>query len=231
MQFARAVRAPLGVAAVVAACLLTAAPAGAHTPAVKAGCIDGRAVLTVGLGGYDGRRANTVEVVDNDRSIEDSEFREAFRRSFSRTGRTPHAFRVTVRAWDDPRWSRGWSFTREHRVPVCAPPPPPPAGTGAAVAPEPPPAPAPAPPPPTPASTTVETTTTTTTTPVFTWPTTRPEAVVVPASAESGPPVTRADVVLPLALGALLLLGGPAVLIVLRRRLRNRPQGIRRRSI
>jgi len=122
MQLARVVRAPLHVVAAVALGLLTAVPAAAHTPTLKSGCVDGNAVLTVGLTRYDGSRSNSVAVEDNGRSVEDSGFRESFRRSYSEPGTVEHAFTVTVRAWDDSEWDRGWSFSRTLTVPACVTP-------------------------------------------------------------------------------------------------------------
>lgn len=216
MQFARAVRAPLCVAAAVASAgLLAAAPASAHTPSLKSGCVDGNAVLTVGLTRYDGRRSNAVTVEDNGRSLEDGRFRESFRRSYSEPGTVEHVFTVTVRAWDDPRGERGWSFTRRLTAPPCVTPTTTTTTTVPAT---------------TTTTTTVTTTTpvetttttTTTTTPLtFDWPTTQRKALVVPAADDRGLPDTGADVTVPLVLGVLLLSGGTAVLFVLRRRLRR----------
>ncbi|MEU4768334.1 LPXTG cell wall anchor domain-containing protein [Actinosynnema sp. NPDC023794] len=214
MQFARAVRASLCVAAAVASAgLLAAVPASAHTPSLKSGCLDGNAVLTVGLTRYDGRRSNSVTVEDNGRSVEDGRFRESFRKSYTEPGTVEHVFTVTVRAWDDPRWERGWSFTRRLTVPACVTPTTtitttavPVTTTTVTTA--------------TPVETT--TTTTTTTTPLtFDWPTTQRKALVVPAANDSGLPDTGADVTVPLVLGVLLLSGGTVVLFVLRRRLRR----------
>ncbi len=216
MHFARAVRAPLHVAAVVAAaCLLAAVPASAHTPSLKAGCVDGNAVLTVGLTRYDGRRSNSVSVEDNGRSVEDRRFRESFRSTYSGPGTAGHVFAVTVRAWDDPRWERGWSFRKTLTVPACVTPTTTvPATTTPTVT----------------TTTPVESTTTTTTTTAtstttapltFDWPTTQRKAVVVPAANDSGLPDTGANVTVPLVLGVLLLSGGVVVLFVLRRRLQR----------
>ncbi|MBP2337899.1 hypothetical protein JOF41_004077 [Saccharothrix coeruleofusca] len=201
------------VAAVIAAtCLATTAPAAAHTPALKAGCADGRAVLSVELRDYDGRRANRVRVDDGGESIEDRSFRSHFRRAYTGSGDAVRAFTVTVRAWDDPKWSRGWSFHRELTTPVCAAPaaaaPVAATTTTAAV------------------TTVVETTTaalTTTTTPplTFVWPTARLTASVVPAAADRDLPDTGADVVVPLAVALLVLAGGITVLVVQRRRIRG----------
>lgn len=222
MPFARAVRASLCVAAAVAAAgLLAAVPASAHTPALKSGCVDGNAVLTVGLTRYDGRRSNSVTVADNGRAVEDRPFRESFHKSYSEPGTVEHVFTVTVRAWDDPRWARGWSFTRTLTVPACVTPPPTtttttttvPVTTTAPVTTT------------TPIETTTTvttTTTTTTTTPLtFDWPTTQRKAAVVPAANDRGLPDTGANVTVPLVLGVLLLSGGVVVLFVLRRRLRR----------
>lgn len=218
MQFARAVRASLCVAAAVASAgLLAAVPASAHTPSLKSGCLDGNAVLTVGLTRYDGRRSNWVTVEDNGRSLETSGFRESFRKSYSEPGTVEHVFTVTVRAWDDPRWERGWSFRKTLTVPVCVTPTTtttttvPITTTTVTTT--------------TPVETTTSTTTTTTTTTTtpltFDWPTTQRKALVVPAANDSGLPDTGADVTVPLVLGVLLLSGGVVVLFVLRRRLRR----------
>lgn len=218
MQFARAVRAPLCVAATVAAAgLLAAVPASAHTPSLRAGCVDGDAVLTVGLSRYDGRRSNSVSVRDNGRSVGERRFGESFRQSYREPGTVAHAFTVTVSAWDDPRWERGWSFTRTLTVPACVTPTttttPVAVTTTAPVTTT------------TPVETTTTTTTTstsTTTTPLtFDWPTTQRKAVVVPVAGDSGLPDTGADVTVPLVLGVLLLAGGTVLLFVLRRRLRR----------
>ncbi|GAB3009197.1 LPXTG cell wall anchor domain-containing protein [Saccharothrix stipae] len=221
MQFARSVRAPLCVAAVVAAVgLLAAVPAAAHTPSLKTGCLDGNAVLTVGLTRYDGRRPNSVTVEDNGQIIDNLRFGGSFHKSYSKPGTAEHAFTVTVWAWDDPRWERGWSFRRTLTVPACVRPTttttvpttttttPVPVTTTTTVT-------------TTPVETTTTTTTTTTTPLTFDWPTTRPKAVVVPAANDSDLPDTGADVTVPLVLGVLLLSGGVVVLVVLRRRLRR----------
>jgi LPXTG-motif cell wall-anchored protein len=222
MQFARAVRAPLCVVAAVAATGLLVVPASAHTPSLKAVCADGDAVLTVGLSRYDGRRPNAVAVEDNGRSVEDTRFGESFRESYRGSGTVEHVFTVTVRAWDDPYWQRGWSFTKKLTVPVCVTPTtavttttvPVPVTTTTTTT-------VTTPVETSTTTTTTTTTTSTTTTPLtFDWPTTRPKAVVV-AAANSGLPDTGADVTVPLVLGVLLLAGGVVVLVVLRRRLRR----------
>lgn len=241
MQFARSVRAPLCVAAVaVATSLLAAVPVSAHTPSIKAECVDGQARLHVGLSRYDDRRSNSVKVDDNGQSIEDRKFGGSFRKTYRRSGTEHHVFTVSVRAWDDNRRSRGWSFTKKVTTPPCVAPEPP--------KPTKPPKPSKPPttttttttPPttttrvttttPATTSTTVETTTTTTppatttttTTPLtFDWPTTQPKAIVVPAANDSDLPDTGADVTVPLVLGVLLLAGGVVVLVLLRRRIRE----------
>lgn len=216
-------RAAAAAAAIAATCLVTTAPAIAHTPALKAGCADGRAVLSVELRDYDGRRPNRIRVDDNGESVEDGSFRSRFRRAHTGSGDVAHAFTVTVLAWDDPKWSRGWSFSRRLTTPVCAAP------TTAATT-----APATAAPVPVTTATTTATTSaaavgtttttasTTTTTPLtFDWPTARLTASVVPAASDQDLPGTGADVVPPLLVGLLMLVGGIAVLVVLRRRLRG----------
>ncbi|QFZ22171.1 hypothetical protein [Saccharothrix syringae] len=213
MRFARFAAIVLGA---LIAVLAGAPTASAHTPSVVGGCVDGRAVLTVELERYDGRRANSVSVTDGDRSIEDERFRGEFRRAYSESGTVPHAFVVTVLAWDDPRGARGWSFSREVTVHKCATPPIPPA----------PPA-----PPPAVTTTTVEvpvaTTptavgTTTATTPPLTFhlPSTQPKPVVR-AAGLSDLPRPGPRVTVPLVLSAVVLVGGLVVLVVLRRRLRR----------
>lgn len=236
MQFARAVRAPFCVAAVVASAgLLAAIPASAHTPSLKAECADGRAVLTVGLSRYDGRRSNSVEVRDNGQSIEDRKFGESFRRTYRKPGTAQHVFTVTVHAWDDPRRQRGWSFTKKLTVPACVTPPtkttttpvtttttPVTTTTSVPVTTTPPPVTTTTTTPVETTTTTTTTITTTTTTPLtFDWPTTQPRAAVVPAANDRNLPDTGADVTVPLVLGVLLLAGGTVLLVVLRRRIRG----------
>ncbi|WP_158851611.1 LPXTG cell wall anchor domain-containing protein [Saccharothrix deserti] len=153
MQFARVVRASFCVAAAVAtASLLTASPASAHIPTIKAECVGDEARLAVSLSRYDGRRSNWLKVDDNGEAIANHEFRESYSKTYRRPGTARHVFTVTVFAWDDaypyayPQHPyaypyggyqygspygyppggyapRGWSFTKKFTVEPCVVPP------------------------------------------------------------------------------------------------------------
>ncbi|MEU7527506.1 LPXTG cell wall anchor domain-containing protein [Saccharothrix sp. NPDC042600] len=209
---ARTPRAPLCVIAAVLTAVLAPTPASAHTPTLKAACADGQAVLSVELRNYNDDRPNRLHVTDGATTLDSRTFGSHLRRAYTRDGTAAHTFTVTVEAWDDRYWSRGWSFTRSLPIPPCAtltPPPPPPPPTTTTTPP-------PAPTTTVPTTTTTTATTTTTTALTLDWPTTRPKPAVIPAA--TGLPDTGADVTAPLVIGLLLLTGGTAVLILLRRR-------------
>jgi LPXTG-motif cell wall-anchored protein len=132
----RIVRRGLGVSAVVATTAIVwfavANPAEAHTPKVKAECYRGQAVLLVELSNYSDSRSNNITVQDGTTTIRDARFGRSFREIWTRPGTEDHTFKVKVKAWDDPRGDKGFSFSKTLTVPSCAPKPPapkPPAGT------------------------------------------------------------------------------------------------------
>ena len=170
-----------------------AIPASAHTPSVKAGCAGDITTLTVDLQQYvpNDKNPNTVKVVEGKSNVlADTTFGGSYNNVFKFEDGAAHDFVVTVHATDDQKFS----FEKKLTAPACKK-----------------------------TSSTKPTTPTTTTPPSHsssapaTVPpvtTTTPPAVGANASLAS----TGASVGLPLAIGALLLVGGGVLLLVMRKR-------------
>lgn len=183
-----------GVCAAAAGVLVAlASPASAHTPKINADCVDGVTTLTVELADYNDQKENAVVVTDGDEVLDDAAFGRSYSEAWEVAGDVDHEFTVDVTAWDDPEGKEGWSFTETLKVAACVEPP---TSTEPPTSSEPPPSSTEPP-----ASTTVPTT---------------------PAPQGSDAPDELADtgasIAIPLAIGALLVLGGGGLLLVYRRR-------------
>jgi LPXTG-motif cell wall-anchored protein len=182
--------------------------AGAHTNRSSAECVDDTTTLTVDLTAYRDEKKNTVKITDNGTVLHEGEFGKNFQKEFDAPGDVEHIFTIEVKAWDDPKAEKGWSFTDEHKVAACVEVTEPPTSTSETTPPS-------------------ETTTTTTTT----------EAPPAPTSSEVAPPVattpptttttevqeealaeTGASIALPLGIAGVLIVGGVGALFVVRRR-------------
>jgi LPXTG-motif cell wall-anchored protein len=188
-------RKALGASAVTAVALVALAiPASAHTGTPEADCVKDtqHTFLKIHLTRYATDKANTIKVMDGtDTLVPTTEFMGHF--DLDKTdldGTVDHNFVVTVRASDDQQYSFKW----EKKVPACVKKEQPPTQSSH-----------PAPPPPHPSSSPSSAAPTTTTTVA---------AVGVSANLAS----TGASVAVPLAIGALLLVGGVGMLILVRRR-------------
>jgi LPXTG-motif cell wall-anchored protein len=179
--------------------------ASAHVPAVSAECAGKTTTLTVTLSKYDGSKTNTVKVTDGDTVLEDTQFKDEYSSKkspnsakFLVAGDVKHTFTVVVKAGDDPTGKKGFSFTEQKVVEACVTPPPTKETTTTTTE---------VPPPPS------QTTTSPVAAPVVATTTTTPAAQAAPALAETG-----ASVAVPLGIGGVLLVGGAALLFVVRRR-------------
>jgi LPXTG-motif cell wall-anchored protein len=194
-------RALAATAVAAAATVALAVPASAHTPEVEAKCKDEKTVLRVKLENYqvkDGDdKPNSVRIVevtdDGEQLVDEADFGRSFRESYEDFDPTePHKFVVVVEAFDDPEGKEGWSKEFTEEVEACKEKPEEPS------APEEP-----------PTSTETEeappTTTITTTT-------------EVPIGANGQLAETGASIALPAVIGGLLLVGGGAMLFLIRRR-------------
>jgi hypothetical protein len=193
--------------------LVLALPASAHTPNWTARCVDGQMKVSVDLEQYqkgsDGK-TNTVTLTDTPAGgsaitlVNAKSFNQSFTASFDANSNpatgaadVTNVFSLTVKAWDDPTGSKGWTVSLTKTVEACA--------TKTT-------------------TTTPPTTTTTTTTPpttkttppatTTTGPTTSTTSVVVAATSTTPVgggtlPFTGANVGLPLGIaGALVVIGG-----------------------
>ncbi len=185
----------LATSAVAAVALIAlAVPASAHTPQVKSDCAkNGEATLQIKLKNYPAEE-NSVTVLEGDKTVfETTEFTGDWEKTLKFDGTVAHTWVVSVKAGDDPDGKRGWTKDLTAKSDVCEQPPAeqPPAEQPPAEQP-------PAEQPPAPV--------TTTTTP----------APAVGANANLAE--TGASIALPLGIGGLLLLGGGALLLVMRKR-------------
>ncbi|MEU4806027.1 hypothetical protein [Actinosynnema sp. NPDC023587] len=214
MQLARTVAAVLGVAAsIVTTGLISVVPASAHTSTVWAKCVDEKAVLHVDLKAYNMKRGlNEVTVSLDGAELESARFGTEFTKQYDGgDAAEPHSFKIVVKAADNDKFSFTKGEGGELDVPACvekkvvtttAAPTTTPATTAAGTT--------------TPPAPPVETTT-----PVAAAaPVTTTSVAVAAASAEGGLANTGASIAIPLVIGLVLLGGGVALLIVLRRRAR-----------
>lgn len=165
-----------------------AGPAEAHTPKAVAKCENGKTVLKVELTRYNPQKPNTISITDEGETVFEGEFDTEFKDEWEAPGDVDYNFVVKVVAWDDPDGKKGFSFTEKLPVKACVTPP---------------------------------TTTTTTTKPSESTPeTTTSESAPATTTSEEEAPLanTGASIGLPIGIGALLLVGGGVLLIVLRRR-------------
>ena len=186
-------RRALTTGAVAAVGLIALAiPASAHTPSVQAGCAGDVTTLTVDLKQYvpNDKNPNTVKVVEGKGNVlADTAFGASYHNVFRFDDGAAHDFVVTVHATDDQKFS----FEKKLTAPACK--------KTSSTKPTPPTKPTT---PPSSSSGSVPPPVTTTT----------PAAVGANASLAS----TGASVGLPLAIGALLLVGGGVLLLVMRKR-------------
>lgn len=195
-------RVAIGAGAVAATALLAlAVPASAHVPNVKAECKDGKTTLSVVLTKYvvHQGKTNTVQVTDGEQTLqEETNFGTSFSKTFETDGSVDHAFVVTVKAWDDPKGEKGWSFVKRLPVTACVTP------TTTTTVP--------------PTETTTTTVSETTVPPTETTTTTTAAPVTTTTAVSGGLADTGASIAIPLVLGALLLVGGGALVLLTRRR-------------
>ncbi|MCE6994762.1 hypothetical protein LZG04_08065 [Saccharothrix sp. S26] len=217
MQFARVGALVGATVAALAATVFAATPASAHTPKLVAACHDGKTTLSVKLTAYaqqTQQKANHVKVtLDGEKVLEDKAFGASFEGSYSASGDVKRVFVVEVTAYDDKKYS----FKETKTVDACITQVTTTTPTTTTT---------------TTTTTTVDATTTTTTAPTSesststtssessapaTTTTTAP-AVVPVADTGDGLANTGASIAIPLVIGAVLLGGGAALLIVLRKR-------------
>ncbi|WP_433262788.1 hypothetical protein ACQPZF_30455 [Actinosynnema sp. CS-041913] len=202
MQLARTVGAAIGVAAaLVTTGLITAVPASAHTPTVWAKCVDEKAVLHVDLKAY-AHEGNKLTVSVDGKELEQRTFGSSYTHDYDGGDATvPHSFKVVVKASD----SDNYSFTRgengELDVPACVEEVPSTVPSTPSSEPS---------TPPSETSTPSSEPTSSSAAPVATTTAAPP--------AEGGLANTGATIAIPLVIGLVLLGGGTAVLLVLRRR-------------
>lgn len=178
------------VAVAATALVMLVGTASAHTPEVKAGCKDGKTTLKVELTNYNSHQANTIKVSDGDKVVAEVEFGTGYKKSWEVAGDVDHKFVVVVKAWDDPDGKRGFSFSKTLTVKACV------------ISSE----------PSKPTKPTNPTTTTTTPAVAAAPAPVKPASANSPALAETG-----ASIAIPLAIGALLLLGGGVMVFIVRR--------------
>jgi LPXTG-motif cell wall-anchored protein len=184
-----------GVALVAAA-----VPASAHNQEVTDSCDGGKIVLTVDLKNYSNNDAamNTVTVTDGDTMLVDTDgFRSTYNKKFAVDGSVAHDFKIVIFAEDDPNDEKGFSKIIKH-----------PTRAGKCKA--------------EPTSTTTSPTKTESSSPSAepssstAAPATTTTTVVVGANASLAS--TGASIAVPLTIGALLLLAGATMLLIVRKR-------------
>jgi LPXTG-motif cell wall-anchored protein len=185
------------IGAVAAAGLIAVAiPASAHVPVVNAGCDGEVTTLTVTLTKYADQDKNTIKVVEGkDNILADTHFGASYSHEFRFADGAAHDFVVTVHASDDQQFS----FEKKLHAAACKKTPP---------------------------SSSSSTQPTTTTKPPSSSSSSSAPATVPPVTTTSTPAVvanaslasTGASVALPLAIGALLLVGGGVLLLLMRKR-------------
>lgn len=189
-----------GVTVVASAALIgMAGTASAHTPVFSSDCSEEGSWVKVELTQYNDKQDNTVTVtIDGEQAIQ-----EKFGKSFDKTfgdldPAVAHTATIKVEAWDDPNGDKGWSKTKEHTIEACVQPTTPPEPS------EP------------------------TETPSEPAPTTSEPAPPVQEITDEAPPEaapadeplaeTGASIAIPLGIGGVLLAGGVALMVVVRRR-------------
>lgn len=189
--FARRAFATSAVAAV--ALISLAVPASAHTPKAWADCKGADAFAHVKLENYVVNVKNTVTVTEGETVLlATTEFPDKFTWDSAKLdGSVVHKLLVSVKAGDDPKWSVDIPLETKKCVQPTQPPTKPTKPTSTRPSSTPPSSSAPAP---------VTTTT--------------PPVVGANASLAS----TGASIALPLGIGALLLIGGGVMLLIMRRR-------------
>jgi LPXTG-motif cell wall-anchored protein len=197
-----------------------AGPAVAHTPKISAECKGEVTTLRVKLTDYQVSKSkvNHVKVEDNGKVLKDVDFKDKYEESFKTSAAEKHTFKVTVKAWDDPKGDRGWSFEATRNVEACV-------TTTTTTTTETTTTTTDSTPPSTETTTTTtdstppSTETTTTTTESTTSPTTVPTTTTTPAAFDDEElPNTGASIALPLGIAGVLLAGGAAALFIVRRR-------------
>ena len=181
-----------------------AGTAAAHTNKSKAECVDDITTLTVDLTAYNKRETNTVKITDGDTVLHEGEFDVNYQEQFEVPGDVEHVFTIDVKAGDDPKGKKGWTFTEEYKVEACVEPSTPPSTPPSSETSTP------------PVETTTETPVPTSseappapTTPPTTTTTTEQEEVL----AETG-----ASIALPLGIAGFLIVGGVGAMFFVRRR-------------
>lgn len=187
-------------AAAAVALLAFAVPASAHTGTPEAGCDEqtGTTTLEVKLSYYNGQGPNSIVVTDGeDVLFEDEDFGTSLDESWELAGDVAHQFRVEVSAHDDtnPEDEHQWSFVWEKTVEACVEEEQPPSSSSSS-----------------------QTTTTTTTTVAESVAPTPTTTTTLAVGANANLAETGASIALPLGIGALLLVGGAVMLLVLRKR-------------
>lgn len=191
----RVLGAGAAVALAATATLALAVPAGAHTPKTDAYCKDEGTTLKVQLTNYNTTHENSVYIeADGEVLVDEADFGNSY--EFKREDFDPtvaHTFLVEVLAWDDEDGEKGWSFSEVLEVEACVEAP----------------------------TTTATTSEVAPTTSDEVAPTTSEEAAPTspPAGGDSGDLAdTGASIAIPIVLGALMLVGGAALLLLVRRR-------------
>jgi cobalamin biosynthesis Mg chelatase CobN len=181
--------------------------ASAHTKDVSAACKGETTTLNVDLKSYatSNNKSNHVKITDGSEVLVDKPFQAGFKQSFSTSGAVEHTFTVSVTAFDDDKYS----FDKTLHVKACVTPPPSSSTTTT--------------------SKTSQSTTTTTTTvaPPSSTTSTEVQPVVetTPVTTTTTPAVqgealaeTGASIAVPLIIGAVLLVGGVVLMVIVRRR-------------
>jgi hypothetical protein len=187
----------IATSAVAAVALIAlAVPASAHTPQVKSDCArNGEATLQIKLKNYPAKE-NSVTVLEGDKTVfETTKFTGDWEKTLKFDGSVAHTWVISVKAGDDPDGKHGWTKDLTAKSEVCEQPPS--SQPSEPSEPSEPPSSNP------PSSEPAPVTTTT-------------AAPAVGANANLAE--TGASIALPLGIGALLLLGGGALLLVMRKR-------------
>ncbi|KOV84942.1 hypothetical protein ADL03_11095 [Nocardia sp. NRRL S-836] len=104
------------------ASLALATPAFAHTDNVTAKCDEKaqKAVLTVGLTQYGSSADNTLTITVDGKEQPAIAFRGAFAtKTWEFDATVKHDFKVSIKAYDDPKGTNGWSKTYDRSTTAC----------------------------------------------------------------------------------------------------------------